>query len=142
MSRMRAGKPEFLASPYDWGTEIRCFLRDSDRIARSALAQSTQRDLVLIVSASLYHDIVETGFYGLDATRFSALVRAGAVVRQRPVVRLAPGCASRFPGRWAVVPALSGTTAHRPASSRGPGRTDPGGPHIGGDDATGEAPAA
>jgi hypothetical protein len=41
------------------------------RIARSALAQSTQRDLVLIVSASLYHDIVETGFYGLDATRFS-----------------------------------------------------------------------
>jgi hypothetical protein len=28
MSRMRAGKPEFLAPPYDWGAEIRCFLRD------------------------------------------------------------------------------------------------------------------
>jgi hypothetical protein len=41
------------------------------RIARKALAESTERDLVLIVSANLYHDVVETGFYGLDATRFS-----------------------------------------------------------------------
>jgi hypothetical protein len=41
------------------------------RIARRALAESTERDLVLIVSANLYHDVVETGFYGLDATRFS-----------------------------------------------------------------------
>ena len=41
------------------------------RIARRALAESTKRDLVLIVSANLYHDVVETGFYGLDATRFS-----------------------------------------------------------------------
>jgi hypothetical protein len=38
------------------------------RIARRALAESTERDLVLIVSANLYHDVVETGFYGLDAT--------------------------------------------------------------------------
>lgn len=40
-------------------------------VARRALAESTERDLVLIVSASLYHDVIETGFYGLDATRFS-----------------------------------------------------------------------
>jgi class 3 adenylate cyclase len=41
------------------------------RIARRALAGSTERDTLLIVSASLYHDVIETGFYGLDATRFS-----------------------------------------------------------------------
>jgi hypothetical protein len=41
------------------------------RVARAALARSSQRDLVLIVSAGLYHDVVETGFYGLDAGRFS-----------------------------------------------------------------------
>ena len=41
------------------------------RVARAALARSSQRDLVLIVSAGLYHDVVETGFYGLDAARFS-----------------------------------------------------------------------
>jgi hypothetical protein len=27
-------------------------------------------------------------------------VPAGVVMRERPVVRLAPGCVSRFPGRW------------------------------------------
>jgi hypothetical protein len=27
------------------------------------------------------------------------VVRAGAVVRERPVVRLTAGCASQFPGR-------------------------------------------
>jgi hypothetical protein len=41
------------------------------RVARKALAASTGRDLVLIVSAGLYPDVVETGFYGLDATRFT-----------------------------------------------------------------------
>ena len=41
------------------------------RVARAALARSSERDLVLIVSAGLYHDVVETGFYGLDAARFS-----------------------------------------------------------------------
>jgi hypothetical protein len=40
-------------------------------VVRRALAESTERDLVLIVSAGLYHDVIETGFYGLDATRFS-----------------------------------------------------------------------
>lgn len=40
------------------------------RIARRALAESPGRDLVLIVSANLYHDVVQTGFYGLDAGRF------------------------------------------------------------------------
>ena len=42
-------------------------------IARRALAESAERDLVLIVSARLYHDVIETGFYGLDVTRFSSV---------------------------------------------------------------------
>lgn len=41
------------------------------RITRRALAESVERDLILIVSARLYHDVIETGFYGLDANRFS-----------------------------------------------------------------------
>jgi len=41
------------------------------RVARRALAESVERDLILIVSAGLYHDVIETGFYGLDANRFS-----------------------------------------------------------------------
>jgi hypothetical protein len=41
------------------------------RIVRRMLAESAERDLILIVSASLYHDVIKTGFYGLDASRFS-----------------------------------------------------------------------
>jgi len=47
----------------------------------------------------------------------SALVLASGVARKRPVVRLTPGCVSRFRCRWAVVPVLACTTAHRPGST-------------------------
>jgi len=51
-------------------------LLDSDRL-RKYLAQRTELDLVLIVSASLYQDVIETCFCRLDAAQFArADVRA------------------------------------------------------------------
>jgi len=82
--------------------------------------------------------VLELAFGGAPGT----VVRTGAVVLERPVVRIAPGCASRFPGRWRTVPVLAGITAHRPASSRGTDRAAPDGRHAGGDNGTGEAPGS
>src|SRR5580693_4449934 len=57
-------------------------------------------------------------------------------------MRLGPAYTSRFRVDGTVVPALTGTTAHRPASRRGIGYADPGGRYTGGESGTGVARGA
>ena len=45
-------------------------LLDSE-VLRHYLAEKAELDLALIVSASLYHDVIETRFRGLEPTEFA-----------------------------------------------------------------------
>lgn len=47
-------------------------LLDADAVRR-ALAQAVENDVVLVVSAPLYRDVVETRFYGLDPAQFRSM---------------------------------------------------------------------